>query len=81
MFLDQAPRQRDRADLSPAGVATVLGVTLLVKGYRPRLTAVLVAAALPGMAVIPMFLSLGSIVLPPAFGWAIAARRIGSGGT
>lgn len=59
--------------------STVLGVTLLVKGYRPRATAVLVACAVPGLVVIPMVTSLGNIVLPLAFGWAVAARRIGSG--
>jgi len=55
--------------------STVLGVTLLVKGYRPRLAAVLVACAVPGLLVLTEFMSLGSIVLPLAFGWAIAARR------
>ena len=54
--------------------STVLGITLLVKGYRPRLAAVLVACAVPGLIVLPEFLSLGSIVLPLAFGWAMAAR-------
>jgi hypothetical protein len=56
--------------------STVLGITLLVKGYRPRLAAVLVACAVPGLVVIPEFLSLGSIVLPLAFGWAVAARHL-----
>lgn len=56
--------------------STVLGVTLLVKGYRPRTAAALVACAVPGLVVLPQFLSLGSIVLPLAFGWAVAARRI-----
>jgi len=55
--------------------STVLGVTLLAKGYRPRTTAVLAACAVPGFLVLPQFLSLGSIVLPLAFGWAIAVRR------
>lgn len=58
--------------------STVLGITLLVKRCRPRLTAVLVACAVPGLFVLPMFLSLGSIVLPLAFGWALAVRRLGS---
>lgn len=55
--------------------STVLGITLLVKGYRPRLSAVLAACAVPGIIVLPEFLSLGSIVLPLAFGWAVAARH------
>jgi hypothetical protein len=56
--------------------STVLGVTLLAKGYRPRLAAALVACAVPGLVLIPMFTSLGNIVWPLAFGWALAARRI-----
>lgn len=55
--------------------STVLGVTLLVKGYRPRSTAALLALAVPGLLVIPMFVSLGSIALPIAFAWALAARH------
>lgn len=58
--------------------STVLGVTLLARRYRPRGTAVLLACALPGAIVIPMFSSMGSIVWPLAFGWALAVRRIGS---
>ncbi len=56
--------------------STVLGVTLLVKGFRPRATAILVALALPGVVLIPEVTSLGNIVLPLAFGWAIGARRL-----
>jgi len=55
--------------------STVLGVTLLVKGYRPRVAAVLLACAVPGFVVIPLFTSLGSIVLPVVFAWAVAIRR------
>ena len=55
--------------------STVLGVTLLVRGYRPRATALLLAAAVPGLVVIPLFVSLGSIALPLAFAWALAARH------
>ena len=56
--------------------STVLGVTLLVKRYRPRTAAILVALALPGAIVIPEITSLGNIVLPLAFGWAIGARHL-----
>lgn len=56
--------------------STVLGITLLVKGYRPRTAAILVACALPGAILISEVTSLGNVVLPLAFGWAIAARRV-----
>jgi hypothetical protein len=56
--------------------STILGVTVLVKGYRPRPAVVLVACAVPGFVVIPMVTSLGNIVLPLAFGWALAARSV-----
>jgi hypothetical protein len=55
--------------------SSVLGVTLLVKRYRPWPAAALVALAVPGFVVIPVFTSLGNIVLPLAFGWALAIRR------
>jgi hypothetical protein len=56
--------------------SSALGITLLVKRFRPRTTAVLLACAVPGAVVIPMFTSLGNIALPLAFGWAVAVRRI-----
>lgn len=51
--------------------STVLGVTLLVKRARPRASAVLLALTLPGLLVIPLVTSLGSMLLPVvfAFGW------------
>jgi len=55
--------------------STVLGATLLVKGYRPRLAAALLALALPGAVLITSVTSMGNIVLPIAFGTALAARR------
>jgi len=55
--------------------STVLGVTLLVKGFRPRASAVLLALALPCGIAITSVTSMGSIVLPIAFACAIAARR------
>lgn len=60
--------------------STVLGVTLLVKGYRPRAAAILVACSVPGVLLIPEVTSLGNIVLPLAFGWALGARRLISDG-
>lgn len=55
--------------------STVLGVTLLVKGFRPVLPAVLVALALPGLIVIPMLTSLGNVALPIAFAFGLLGRR------
>ena len=59
---------------------TVLGVTLLVKRFSPRLVAVLLAVTLPGAFVIPAVTSLGNIVLPIAFAFGILGRRIGRDG-
>jgi hypothetical protein len=56
--------------------STVLGVTLLVKGFRPRLSAALLAATFPLALVITMFTSLGSVALPIAFAFGILGRRI-----
>ncbi len=56
--------------------STVLGVTLLVKGFRPRLPAVLLAATFPLALVITMFTSLGSVALPIAFAFGLLGRRI-----
>lgn len=55
--------------------STVLGATMLARRYRPRATAILLTLAVPGLVVIPMFVSLGSIALPIAFAWALAARH------
>ena len=57
--------------------STVLGTTLLVRGYRPRATAVLLAVAFPAALLIGTVTSMGSIVLPdrvrlgasPVAGW------------
>jgi hypothetical protein len=56
--------------------STVLGVTLLAKGFRPRSPAVLLAAALPGLVVIPMVTSLGNISLPIAFAFGLLGRNL-----
>lgn len=61
--------------------STVLGVTLLVKGFRPRATAVLLALALPCGIAITSVTSMGSIVLPIAFACALAARRAAASST
>ena len=56
--------------------STVLGVTLLVKRFRPRTSAVLLAATLPAAFLIPAVTSLGNVVLPIAFAFGILGRRI-----
>ena len=56
--------------------STALGITLLVKGFRPRGAAWLLALAFPGAILIPQVTSMGSIVLPIAFAFAILGRRI-----
>lgn len=55
--------------------STVLGVTLLVKRYRPVLPAVLLAVALPGLFVISMVTSLGNVALPIAFAFGLLGRH------
>ena len=56
--------------------STVLGTTLLIKGFRPRLPAVLLAVTLPGAFVISMFTSMGNITLPILFAFGILGREI-----
>jgi len=56
--------------------STVLGITLLRKGFRPRASAWLLALTLPGLVVIPMVTSLGNISLPIAFAFGILGRRM-----
>src|SRR3954452_7426304 len=65
----------------PAVLATmlgssVLGISLLVKGFRPRASAWLLALTLPLAIVITMFTSMGNMVLPIAFAFGIVGRRI-----
>lgn len=56
--------------------ATVLGVVLLVRRFRPRLSAALLAAILPLGLLITEVTSLGSLLLPSVFAFAILGRRI-----
>jgi hypothetical protein len=55
---------------------TVLGVTLLLKRYRPVLPALLLALMIPLAIAITMVTSLGSAVLPVMFAFGILGRRI-----
>lgn len=59
--------------------STVLGITLLAKGFRPRLPAALLAAAFPLALVITSFTSMGSVALPIAFAFAVLGRRMARG--
>jgi hypothetical protein len=56
--------------------STALGITLLVKGFRPRLPAILLALQIPLLIAITMVTSLGSGALPVAFAFAILGRRM-----
>ncbi len=55
--------------------STVLGVVLLVKGFRPVAPAVLLALTLPGALLITEITSMGNIVLPIAFAFGLLGRR------
>jgi hypothetical protein len=56
--------------------SSVLGVTLLIKRFRPGTAAVLLALTLPGAFVISAVTSMGNIVLPIAFAMALIGRRL-----
>ncbi len=56
--------------------STVLGITLLRNGFRPRTSAWLLTLTAPGLVVIPMFTSLGNITLPIAFAFGLIGRQL-----
>lgn len=56
--------------------STVLGVTLLVKRFRPRLPALLLALMIPFALAITEVTSLGSAALPAMFAFGLLGRRI-----
>jgi uncharacterized membrane protein YhaH (DUF805 family) len=56
--------------------STVLGITLLVKRFRPRAAAWLLALVIPLMIGITEVTSLGSGILPVAFAFALLGRRM-----
>ena len=53
-----------------------LGVTLLLKRFRPRLPAVLLALMIPAALVITSVTSLGSAALPVMFAFGILGRHL-----
>ncbi len=56
--------------------STGLGLTLLLKRFRPVLPAVLLMASIPVAIVVMEVTSLGSVSLPVAFAFGILGRRI-----
>lgn len=53
-----------------------LGILMLRHGFRPRVTPVLLVAFLPFLFAITSVTSLGSALLPLAWGWAVAAHAV-----
>jgi hypothetical protein len=58
--------------------STVLGITLLVKRFRPTLPAILLALIIPLALGITEITSMGNAALPVMFAFAILGRRIAS---
>ena len=56
--------------------STMLGITLIVRGYRPRVTGWLLALSIPLAFVIGLFTSLGSAALPEMFAFGIAGWQL-----
>ncbi|HEX6444143.1 MAG TPA: hypothetical protein VF053_03575 [Streptosporangiales bacterium] len=56
--------------------STLLGIGLLRNGFRPRVSAVLLVACIPVFVAIIQVTSMGNAVLPLAFAFGIAGRRI-----
>jgi hypothetical protein len=56
--------------------STVLGVTLLLKGFRPRVSAWLLALTFPLFFVITSVTSMGSAALPVMFAFGILGHRM-----
>ena len=58
--------------------STVLGIALLRRGFRPRISAWLLTLVIPFMFAIEQVTSMGSIALPVMFAFGIMGRRLGS---
>jgi hypothetical protein len=56
--------------------STLLGIILLRRGFRPRVTAWLLALTLPLTVTIQMFTSMGSGALPVMFAFGIAGHQL-----
>ena len=57
--------------------STLLGISLLRRGFRPLAPAWLLALAIPELVAISTVTSLGNVALPIAFAFGILGRRIG----
>ncbi len=62
-------------------MATVLGLTLLARGFRPLLPAVLLTLLIPSALLVLQVTSMGSAALPVMFAFAILGRRVAAGGS
>lgn len=60
--------------------STMLGISLLRRGFRPRTPALLLALAIPEMIAITQVTSMGSVALPMAFAFGLLGRRIAAEG-
>ncbi len=58
---------------------TWLGIVLLRRGFRPRVTAVLLALILPLVIAVSSLMSLGSAFIPMLIAWGFAGRAIVAG--
>ena len=58
-----------------AAGGTALGVVLISRGFRPRLTALILVGFVPLVVLLTMVTSLGSVLLPLAWGWAVATHH------
>ena len=61
--------------------STVLGVTLLARGFRPVAPAVLLAALIPCAVAILQVTSMGSAALPVMFAFGLLGRHVAAGGS
>ncbi len=59
---------------------TWLGVVLLRRGYRPTVTAVLLALIVPLVLGVSSLMSLGSAFIPMLFAWGFAGRSMSTSG-
>ena len=59
--------------------STLLGVALLRRGFRPRITARLLVLTIPLAVVALTFTSMGNAALPVVFAFGIAGHRLATG--
>ena len=76
-----APSRRSWSRGSSSVAGTWLRVVLVYRGFRPRVTAVLVALVVPCMFAVSSMMSLGSGFIPLLIAWGCAGRAITSNGS